>query len=92
VLAEVIDEEEERVGILRQSYLRRRELREQRERYAIAFFLDPNPDADIACLPGCASATNPPRYAPIRGDAFLLSRLSPTYEKSGLGAARAVNG
>ena len=56
-----------------------------RERYSIAFFLDPNPDADIACLPGCASAARPARYAPIRGDAFLLSRLSPTYEKSGLG-------
>lgn len=59
-----------------------------RERYSIAFFLDPNPDADIACLPGCANATRPARYAPIRGDAFLLGRLSPTYEKSGLGAAR----
>jgi len=61
-----------------------------RERYSIAFFLDPNPDAEITCLPGCASAAEPPRYAPIRGDAFLLSRLSPTYEKSGLG--RVANG
>lgn len=55
-----------------------------RERFSIAFFLDPNPDAEIACLPNCATAENPARYAPIRGDAFLLSRLSPTYEKSGL--------
>jgi isopenicillin N synthase-like dioxygenase len=55
-----------------------------KERYSIAFFLDPNPDADIACLPGCATAQRPARYAPIKGDAFLLSRLSPTYEKSGL--------
>lgn len=58
-----------------------------RERYSIAFFLDPNPDADISCLPNCASAKRPARYAPIRGDAFLLSRLSPTYEKSGLAGA-----
>jgi len=57
-----------------------------RERFSIAFFLDPNPDADISCLPGCASAQRPARYAPIRGDEFLLSRLSPAYEKSGLGA------
>lgn len=56
-----------------------------RERYSIAFFLDPNPDADIACLPNCATSERPARYAPIRGDAFLASRLSPTYEKSGLG-------
>ncbi len=54
------------------------------ERYSIAFFLDPNPEADIACLPGCATDERPVRYAPIRGDEFLLSRLSPTYEKSGL--------
>ena len=58
-----------------------------RERYSIAFFLDPNPDAEIACLPNCASDARPARYAPIRGDAFLLGRLSPTYEKSGLGGA-----
>jgi isopenicillin N synthase-like dioxygenase len=55
-----------------------------RERFSIAFFLDPNPDADIACLPGCATPTLPARYVPIRGDRFLLSRLSPTYEKTGL--------
>jgi isopenicillin N synthase-like dioxygenase len=59
-----------------------------RERYSIAFFLDPNPQADIACLPNCATAERPARYAPIRGDAFLLSRLSPTYEKSGLAETR----
>jgi isopenicillin N synthase-like dioxygenase len=58
------------------------------ERYSIAFFLDPNPEADIACLPGCESPERPARYAPIRGDEFLLSRLSPTYEKSGLAQAR----
>ncbi len=55
-----------------------------RERFSVAFFLDPNPDADIACLPGCATPDRPARYAPIRGDAFLTARLSPTYEKSGL--------
>ena len=32
---------------------------------------------------GLRDAERPARYAPIRGDAFLLSRLSPTYEKSG---------
>jgi isopenicillin N synthase-like dioxygenase len=55
-----------------------------RERFSVAFFLDPNPEADIACLPGCATPDRPARYAPIRGDAFLTARLSPTYEKSGL--------
>jgi isopenicillin N synthase-like dioxygenase len=59
-----------------------------KERYSIAFFLDPNPDADIECLPGCATPARPARYEPIKGDQFLLSRLSPTYEKSGLGGAK----
>jgi isopenicillin N synthase-like dioxygenase len=55
-----------------------------RERFSVAFFLDPNPEADIACLPGCATPERPARYRPIRGDAFLMTRLSPTYEKTGL--------
>ena len=55
-----------------------------RERYSVAFFLDPNPDAEVACLPGCANADRPARYEPIKGEAFLLSRLNPTYQKSGL--------
>jgi isopenicillin N synthase-like dioxygenase len=55
-----------------------------KERFSIAFFLDPNPDAMVECLPGCATSDRPARYAPIRGDDFLLSRLMPTYEKAGL--------
>ena len=55
-----------------------------RERYSVAFFLDPNPDAMVECLPGCASDHNPAKYPPIRGDDYLTSRLNPTYEKSGL--------
>jgi isopenicillin N synthase-like dioxygenase len=54
------------------------------ERFSVAFFLDPNPEAEISCLPGCATPDRPARYAPIRGDDFLTSRLSPTYAKSGL--------
>ena len=61
-----------------------------RERYSIAFFLDPNPDAVIECLPGCDTADNPSRYDAIRGDDYLASRLNPTYEKAGLLAAAAV--
>ena len=35
--------------------------------------------------PGLRHSRAAARYQPIKGDAFLLSRLSPTYEKSGLG-------
>jgi isopenicillin N synthase-like dioxygenase len=55
-----------------------------RERYSVAFFLDPNPDAIVECLPGCATAETPAKYPPIRGDDYLMSRLNPTYEKGGL--------
>ncbi len=50
-----------------------------RERYSIAFFLDPNPDAWVECLPSCVGPEYPARYPPIRGDDFLRSRLEPTY-------------
>lgn len=55
-----------------------------RERFSVAFFLDPNPDAIVECLPGCADAARPAKYPPIRGDDYLESRLNPTYAKSGL--------
>ena len=50
-----------------------------RERYSIAFFLDPNPDALVECLPTCVSAERPVRYAPTTGAAYLKSRLDATY-------------
>jgi isopenicillin N synthase-like dioxygenase len=50
-----------------------------RERQSVAFFLDPNPDALVACLPGCVAPGAAPAYPPIRADAYLLSRLQATY-------------
>jgi isopenicillin N synthase-like dioxygenase len=49
------------------------------DRYSVAFFLDPNPDAVVACLPTCISAERPAKYASISGAEFLRSRLEPTY-------------
>jgi isopenicillin N synthase-like dioxygenase len=49
------------------------------DRYSAAFFLDPNPDAVVACLSTCTSSDNPAKYAPITGADFLASRLAPTY-------------
>jgi isopenicillin N synthase-like dioxygenase len=57
-----------------------------KDRYSVAFFLDPNPDAIVACLPTCVSADRPAKYAPITGAEFLRSRLEPTY------AAKKANG
>ena len=50
-----------------------------KDRYSVAFFLDPNPDAMVACLPTCISPDRPAKYAPITGADFPRSRLEPTY-------------
>ncbi|CTQ53290.1 2-oxoglutarate-dependent ethylene/succinate-forming enzyme [Roseibium album] len=50
------------------------------ERYSIAFFLDPNPDAEVVCLPGCTGKGRPPRYAPVSASDYLRSKLDATYE------------
>ena len=52
-----------------------------RERYSIAFFFDPNADAEVACLPDCATADRPARYPPIRGAEYLRERLTRTYDR-----------
>ena len=51
-----------------------------RERYSIAFFLDPNPDAEVACLPGCLDAGEAARYPPVSAADYLKSRLDASYE------------
>jgi isopenicillin N synthase-like dioxygenase len=53
--------------------------RSGRERYSAAFFCEPNPDAVIACLPGCAAPGAPAKYPPIAFSDYLRSKLEPTY-------------
>lgn len=47
-----------------------------RRRRSVAFFLDPDPDALIAAIPG----TGAPRYPEVTGAAYLRSRLEATYK------------
>ena len=51
-----------------------------RDRYSIAYFLDPNPDAMVGTLPVGAAKAGKQKYSPIRAADFLRSRLDPTYE------------
>lgn len=44
------------------------------DRYSIAFFLDPNPDAPVETLPGMAA-----KYPPTTGGAYLKQKLDATY-------------
>jgi isopenicillin N synthase-like dioxygenase len=51
-----------------------------RERFSIAFFLDPNPDAIVATLPGFADARGQSKYPAITGAEYLTARLNATYD------------
>lgn len=50
-----------------------------RDRYSVAFFFDPNPDALVECLPGCSAPGQPAKYAPILAADYLRQRLVATY-------------
>lgn len=50
-----------------------------RERYSVAFFLDPNSDAPVAALPGTVQPGESPRYLPITAGEHLAERLRATY-------------
>jgi isopenicillin N synthase-like dioxygenase len=51
----------------------------ERERYSIAFFLDPNPDALVSAIPSCVPAGEAPRHPPITAEAYLRQRFEATY-------------
>ena len=44
------------------------------ERYSVAFFLDPNPDAPVETLPGMAA-----KYPPTTGAEYLKMKLDASY-------------
>jgi len=44
-------------------------------RQTVGFFLHPNYDAQVACLPTCSDADHPPRYAPILAGEHMLAKL-----------------
>lgn len=50
-----------------------------RERYSIAFFLDPNPDALVSALPTCVPAGEAPRHPPVTAEQHLRERFAATY-------------
>jgi len=52
-----------------------------RDRYSIAFFLDPNPAAKMEVLPGCVAPGESAKYPPTTGADYLRSRLDATYDQ-----------
>ncbi len=49
--------------------------RSGRERYSIAFFFDPNPEAEVAVIPSCVALGERARYEPILAADYLKFRL-----------------
>jgi isopenicillin N synthase-like dioxygenase len=49
------------------------------ERHSLAFFLDPNPFAEVEAIPSCVNAGEAAKYAPILAHDYLMSRLRATY-------------
>ncbi|XP_027335427.1 2-oxoglutarate-Fe(II) type oxidoreductase hxnY-like isoform X1 [Abrus precatorius] len=50
-----------------------------KERYSVAFFLDPPSDCVVECLESCCSKSSPPRFPPIRSGDYLNERFRLTY-------------
>lgn len=51
-----------------------------RERFSIAFFFDPNPDAEVAAIPSCVTE-RPAKYPPILAADHLKARLDASLPK-----------
>jgi isopenicillin N synthase-like dioxygenase len=58
-----------------------RVLKPAAERYSIALFVDPNPEALVSAVPSCVAAGETPRYAPITAHDYLQQRFAATYGK-----------
>lgn len=44
-------------------------------RYSIPFFVNPDPDTVVECLPSCVTAAQPARFAPVLASAYLAGRI-----------------
>jgi len=49
-------------------------------RQSIAFFCNPNFDAEIASLPTCVSASHRSKYKPVTTEEYIVGRLAATYD------------
>jgi len=56
-----------------------RVLKPAAERYSIAMFLDPNPDALVQAIPSCVAEGSAPRYPAISAHDYLQQRFASTY-------------
>ena len=52
-------------------------------RLSMGYFLHPNYDARIDCLPGCSSPEHPPAYAPTTAGRHIRDKIEASYLKTG---------
>jgi isopenicillin N synthase-like dioxygenase len=52
------------------------------DRYSLAFFFDPNPDALVQVLDQCRRPGEPLKYQPVTGAEYLRQRFAATYNQS----------
>lgn len=52
-----------------------------KERYSIAFFMDPNHECLVECLETCTSKENPAKFSPVLSGEYLLDRYGETLAK-----------
>ncbi|CAL5203769.1 unnamed protein product [Lathyrus oleraceus] len=50
-----------------------------KERYSVAFFMDPPSDCIVECFESCCSESSPPRFPPIRSGDYLNERFKVIY-------------
>lgn len=51
-----------------------------RSRFSIAMFIDPDSAAEVAVLPSCTGAGNPPRFPPVTAGAHLQEKLGASHK------------
>ncbi|SBS33640.1 2-oxoglutarate-dependent ethylene/succinate-forming enzyme [Marinomonas spartinae] len=49
------------------------------DRYSFPFFVEPDYETNVACVPSCFSADKPAKYAPILSGDWIQSRFDATY-------------
>ena len=52
----------------------------EQDRYSVAFFLDPDPNAHVEVLQSCIAPGTTPKYPPTSGAEYLHERLTATYD------------
>ncbi|XP_073110755.1 kihadalactone A synthase LFS isoform X1 [Elaeis guineensis] len=49
------------------------------DRYSVAYFVEPNPECLVECLPSCHSEANPPKFPPVTCGAYMVKRYKETH-------------